>query len=329
MGLVDFAFYDLINRNSVSFQEKPAWFEVDDGRTLTFSQFKQQVDRLAHGLQKSGVQKGDRVGVLGQNSLEYFLLYGASAAIGAIMLPINWRLSAEEALFNLNDCEPKLLFVDPEYQEMIESSRHKLSSVEKYYTLKPPAGSFPDFSSLMENPGDFSPVDVSIDDGFVIIHTAAVAGRPRGALLSHGNLISSNIHLSYNLQITADDVHLSLLPLFHVAGLFMATKSFHAGGLNVNVSKFDALQTVELIENKKVTALFDFAPILSSILAQQEKTGKDIRTLRAVEGKRIEADNLSLQRRLRQRSKPQKVSSSSRAFQQANCVGIWQFEEPL
>ena len=101
MGLSDFTFYDLINRNSVSFQEKPAWFEVDDGRTLTFSQFKQQVDRLAHGLQKCGIQKGDRIGVLGKNSREYFLLYGAAAALGAIVLPINWRLSADEIHFKM------------------------------------------------------------------------------------------------------------------------------------------------------------------------------------------------------------------------------------
>ncbi|MCX6010154.1 MAG: AMP-binding protein, partial [Chloroflexi bacterium] len=72
MGLYDFTFYDVIIRNALSFRNKEAWFEADDNRTLTFSQYKEKVDRLAAGLQKSGIKKGDRIGVLGKNSLEYF-----------------------------------------------------------------------------------------------------------------------------------------------------------------------------------------------------------------------------------------------------------------
>ena len=119
MGLYDFTVYDLIQRNAVNFSDQPAWFEVDDGRTLTFVQYKESVDRLACGLQQAGLRKGDRIGVLGKNSLEYFLLYGAAAAVGAIMLPINWRLSAEEVGFNLTDCAPAVVFSDQEFQAVI------------------------------------------------------------------------------------------------------------------------------------------------------------------------------------------------------------------
>ena len=69
MGLHDFTFYDLICRNAGAFDTLPAWFEADDGRALTFGQFKKAVDRLACGLQNIGLQKGDRIGVLGKNSL--------------------------------------------------------------------------------------------------------------------------------------------------------------------------------------------------------------------------------------------------------------------
>ena len=109
MGLYDFTFYDLIDRNAVCFKNEEAWMEAADGRTLTFLQYKEKVDQLAYGLQKAGIKKGERIGVLGKNGLEFFLLYGAAAAVGAIMLPINWRLSAEEMSFNLNDCQPKLV----------------------------------------------------------------------------------------------------------------------------------------------------------------------------------------------------------------------------
>ncbi|MGD2187163.1 MAG: AMP-binding protein [Desulfobacterales bacterium] len=284
MGLRDYTFYDLINRNAVCFKDRQAWFEVDDQRTLTFAEFKEHVDRLAKGLGKIGVKKGDRIGVLGKNSLEYFLLYGAAAALGAIMVVINWRLSAEEALYNLNDCEPKFLFVDAEFQDMIASAKNKLSSVEHYFNLKPAGGNFTEFNSLMDEPGEFEFVDVATDDGWVIIHTAAVAGRPRGALLTHGNLIGANISLNLLFNLSAEDVHLNLLPLFHVGGLSIATGAFHAGALNVNMSKFDAKQAVDLIVEKKVTFLYDFSPILSSILDEHEKTGKDIKSLKAVLG---------------------------------------------
>ena len=285
MALHDYTFYDLINRNAVCFNDRQAWYEVDDQRTLTFAAYKEQVDRLASGLQTLGVKKGDRIGVLGKNSLEYFLLYGACAAIGAILVVINWRLSAEEALFNLNDCEPKFLFVDAEYQEMFAGgSKERLSSVEHNFNLKPPGGNFAEFASLMDNAGEFDAVDVASDDGLVIIHTAAVAGKPRGALLTHGNVISANIILNLLFNLSVEDIHLNLLPLFHVAGLFMATGSFHAGALSVNMSRFDAQQAVDLIAEKKVTVLYDFSPILSSILDAHEKSGKDISSLKTVKG---------------------------------------------
>jgi long-chain acyl-CoA synthetase len=111
-----------------------------------------------------------------------------------------------------------------------------------------------------------------------------VAGRPRGALLTHRNLISANISLNLLFNLSAEDVHLNLLPLFHVAGLFMATGSFHAGALNVNMSKFDADQAVDLIAEKKVTVLYDFSPILASILDAHAKSGKDITSLKTVKG---------------------------------------------
>ena len=284
MGLHDYTFYDLISRNAVSYGNLPAWFEVDDQRSLTFAEYKQKVDQLACGLQQAGLKKGDRIGVLGKNSLEYFLLYGAAAALGGVVLPINWRLSPDEAVFNLNDGQPGFLFVDPEYQEMVQDNKSRLSSVKMFFNLKPPGGDFSDFDALLKNDGHFEPVEVSSEDGAVIIHTAAVAGRPRGALLNQGNIISANIHINLLMNLSPVDVHLNILPLFHVGGLFMATGAFHGGALNINVSKFEAARAVDLIEEKKISVMFDFSPILGSVLEAAEKSGRDISTLQHILG---------------------------------------------
>jgi len=174
--------------------------------------------------------------------------------------------------------------VDGEFMELIENNRDKLPSLDHLFNLIPDAGGFESFDSLKGEPDDLEPVEVASDDGFVIIHTAAVAGKPRGALLSHGNVLCANMHWHHCFGMTPEDVHLNFLPLFHVGGLFMVTNSFHAGSLNVNMSKFDPGKAVALIEEKKVSVLFDFSPILSSILEAQEKSGGDLSSLKTVAG---------------------------------------------
>ena len=286
MGLYDFTFYDLIQRNAVAFGDQTAWHEVDDGRDLSFRQYKQMVDRLARGLKRSGIGKGHRLGILGKNSLEYFVLYGAAAALGAILVPVNWRLSAEEVTFNLNDGEPTALFADSEFQELIEEHRPQLPSVRKCYNLKADEGRFLKLASLQaeEKPPTAEQPAAGADDGFVIIHTAAVEGRPRGALLSHANILFSSMHLMLLFDTSPADVHLNLLPLFHIAGIVMVANTFHAGALTVNMSKFDAPRAVELIARRNASLMFDFSPILASILEEADKSKTDIRSLRAVLG---------------------------------------------
>ena len=282
MGLTDFSFYDLICRNAQCFRDRTAWLEADSGKRITFEAYKLQVDRLAAGLQQAGIRTGDRIGVVGKNSLAFFRIYGAAAALGAIVLPINWRLSADEVAFNLNDGEPVIVFVDDDFSDLVAGIRDRLPSVRRLVNLTD-SGPFETFDDLMADT-HFSADPVDDDAGLVIIHTAAVAGRPRGALVSHANLLCASLHLNYCFGLTSADVHLNLLPLFHVAGLFMAVNAFHAGALNINMGKFDADQAVDLIATHKVSLFFDFSPILGSILDAQAKNGADISSLQSVMG---------------------------------------------
>ena len=284
MGLYDLSFYDVINRNAQTFGDKLCWHEFDDERKLSFAQYKAEVDQLAAGMSQAGIGKGDRIGVVGKNSLEFFLIYGAAAFLGAIVLPINWRLSADEMSFNLGDCEPKMVFADAEFQPALESKREELLFVHSYYNLKDDNGSFNPFNSLLTGHALLEPAEVKSTDGFVIIHTAAVAGRPRGALLSHGNVLLADLHFGYHMELTSADVHLNLLPLFHVGGLFLATSTFHAGGVNLNISKFDGSVAAKLIQDSSVSLFFDFPPILETILTAARDESHDISSLRAVIG---------------------------------------------
>lgn len=281
MGLYDLNIYDIIRTNANNHAGRVAF--IDGHQRCTFKQYKDRVDLTADGLSGAGIQKGDRLGVLAKNSLEYFILYGAAAKVGAIMLVINWRLSVPEVGFILRDCTPRLVFADDEYQASIAQACANVDSVEKYISMGAEKGQFQSFSSLsISDPKDG--IDVSWDDGYVIIHTAAVAGEPRGALLSHGNLIASNLGSLYRMNLTEKDVNLNTLPLFHIAGLNSAFAAMSAGGKNVIMTKFDAGEAVRLIEQEKVTMFFNFAPILQMVLDKVKETPRDLSSLRNISG---------------------------------------------
>lgn len=284
MGLHDFTLYNVVRRNSLSFGNTPAWVDVEDGRRFSFLDCRGLVERVGAGLKGHGLRKGDRLGILAKNSFEYFLLIAGAAAVGAVVLPVNWRLSEEEVRFVLQDGAPKLLFADEEFGNLTRSLRPGLPSVEEFFSLSPEKSDFTPFEGVLSAGGRFEPEEVGGEDGFVIIYTAAVAGRPRGALLSHTNVLCANMHFIYRLHVTHRDVHLCFLPLFHVGGLFMTTTCFHAGAVNLNMKRFDASHAARLIQDEKVSFMMVFSPTLSSILDEGEKSGLDLRSLRAVTG---------------------------------------------
>jgi acyl-CoA synthetase (AMP-forming)/AMP-acid ligase II len=284
MGLHDLNFYDLIRRNQRCYGEREAWLELKESKIYSFDQIKNMVDHLATGLRNRGIQKGDRIGAIGKNSLEYFLLYGAASALGLIVVPVNWRFGTEEIERTLADCKPRLIFSDVEFQESIERLRKKLTFVEAFYNLSTQGGIYEDLNELLDNKAHLEVLNVSSNDGLVLIYTAAVEETPKGALLSHNNLISVVTQFSYIFGVYDNDVHLNVLPLFHVAGLSATLMAFYAGALNINMERFDAGLAADLIDERKVSIIFEFAPMLEAILDECEKRGKDIASLKVVAG---------------------------------------------
>ena len=166
MGLYDFTLYDVIARNALLYRDAPAWLDDGQDAPSTFSQVKTAVDRLAGALQNTGCRKGDRIGVVGKNCLAYFLVYGAAAALGAIVVPVNWRLSADEAAFILEDGAPRCVFSDDSNLEWTEAVRSKLADDLPFYNLQPGTGPF-DTLALGAATVAFAPPAVDGDDGFV------------------------------------------------------------------------------------------------------------------------------------------------------------------
>jgi long-chain acyl-CoA synthetase len=282
MGLYDFTIYSVIKRNARVYGNQVAWIFGEE--KIGHLQFKERVDRLACGLLKAGLEKGDRIGIIAQNSMEFVYLYGAAAKIGAVMLPINWRLQPEEVEYVISDGAPKLVFAGDEFQDLTGPLVSKFDFIKNSYTMGAAAGDFVAFDELIDNDGKCDVPEVNSDDAFMIIHTAAVEGKPRGATLTHGNIIAANLQGMAIWNITPEDCHLCVLPLFHIAGLGTALNVMHAGGKNIVLPKFDPDLALKHIQEDKVTIVFEFPPMLSTLFERNKELKCDLSSWRIVGG---------------------------------------------
>ena len=297
MELRNFTVYDIFKRNARVFQNRTA-IQSDD-RRITFGELYDRVNAAAGRLVSEGIRPGDRIAVLTKNRPEFFILAGAIAATGAIMVPINFRLSADEIGYCIADTEPVAIVVDPDYEQTISALRAACPSLKKLITFGPGGGEFEPFDSLLSGQPlekDIIPEgsyrgygfqvagDLHGDDPYIIMHTAAVQGKPRGAILSQHNLVACSMQAISALSLTHNDSYLNILPLFHIAGLMAALAVMHAGGRNLIAAKYDPRAAGQLIDRERVTFIGNFPPILSQLLEVQAAGECTLASLRNVIG---------------------------------------------
>jgi acyl-CoA synthetase (AMP-forming)/AMP-acid ligase II len=280
MGTKDRTLYEHLRKNAAESGSEAALLDSD--RSITHAEWLERVDRLAAGLSHTGLAKGDRICILAQNSIEYFDLYGACAKIGAIAYPINWRLSKEEVTQVFELADPQMLAVESMYLPVVEG----LDMAALRAAVLMDAGSASGFTSLADLyvDDDGTAFDVTADDPFVIISTAATAAVPRGAILTHANLIAAGEILIHALELSPADRHLAALPLFHITGLGLSLAATQAGGANVVTQAFDPALSAQMIDQHAVTLLASFPPILTMLLDARQASGAQWNSLRYVMG---------------------------------------------
>lgn len=282
MGLYDYTIYSIIKRNSSVHGDCVGW--IGGEQRITHREFLKRVDQLSRGLLDIGLERGDHIAVLAENSLEFILLYGAVAKIGAVIIPINWRLKPEEIEYIITDGIPKVIFVGPEFQSVLSPLISKSGFIENCYAIGHGREEFKAFDSLMENEGVCSEMDVRADDAYVILYTSAVEGNPRGAILSHRNLIVSNLQSMHYFSLTEKDCTLNIVPLFHLGGIASFLSIMQSGGLNIILPKFDVGLALGHIQKDKVTIFCSFPPILANLLDKAREDKFDLSSLRVVFG---------------------------------------------
>jgi len=279
-----FTIYDMIARNALLYPERDA-LVFGDSRT-TFTAYQRQCDQYAAGLIAEGVGMGHRIAVISGNCDEFMVLCGVAAKIGAIVVPLNWRLNAEELAYMLNDCRPTHLFISKEFQDLSAKASLKTESIRKRYIFSPDVeqeGYIP-FENLCLQEGPEQEFITPGDAPYMIIYTAAVGGNPRGCLLSQSNMVATSLQLVHLVSLDRRDCHICILPLFHIGGFSMTMATMHQGGKNVILDHFDPLLVLNLIEKERGTFFGTFPPILASIMDAQEKGSCDLSSLRGVGG---------------------------------------------
>ena len=283
MGVHGFTVYDMIARGAFVYGDAPAVIQGE--RQLSFREFQRQVDALAGGLLALGIGKGDRVCILAQNDAAYLHLYGACARQGIVAYPINWRLTAQEVERVVERAAPKMMVVDASTLPAVAGWPEQKKSVAHWYQFgEAPGPGFRPVAALYRDGAAPPLADVSSDDPFAVISTAAVDVVPRGAVLTHANVVTANLTAIACIGYTAVDRYLLALPLFHITALGGALAHMHAGGAVVVVSRFDAEEAVRLIDRHRVTHVSDFPPVLTTLLDAAEKLGSRLPSLKHVSG---------------------------------------------
>ncbi|WP_423797945.1 class I adenylate-forming enzyme family protein [Neobacillus sp. SAB-20_R2A] len=272
---------DIIRLNALTYPSKTGF--IFEERRFSFEQFNQRINLTANALLDSGIQQGDRIAVLDQNSIEYFCLYFAVSKIGAILVPINFWYRPNEVAYVINDSKPKMLFVGVEYYENIKNFERELKTIQEIIILSEKStNQHRNFNEFVKSVKSDEPdVFVSWEEPHLILYTSGTTGRPKGAILSQKRTIMDALSMSLSLRIKPSDRFISFFPPFHV-GLWDYAKLFWISGATVVLmKKFDAGNVLETLEKERITFLLGVPTMLRSMMEHRRFNQVDISSLRA------------------------------------------------
>mgnify|MGYP003627209770 FL=1 len=249
-----------------------------EGRDITYAAFDARIRRVAGLLHHElDVEHGDRVAFLGLNSPDMLALMFACARIGAILVPLNWRLAPPEHLYILQNAGAKVLFCEDEFADGTRSIEEDLADCRVVSMTG-------DFEDLVVNaPADTVDPAVGPDDPLLIVYTSGTTGRPKGAVLTQNAMTFNAINSIAMHDMTSDDVIFTNLPMFHVGGLnIQTTPALHAGATVIMHRRFDPDATVEVIRGEKPTLMILVPALMAAIQQHAAWADLDFSSLRAI-----------------------------------------------
>ncbi|HKO59547.1 MAG TPA: long-chain fatty acid--CoA ligase [Pyrinomonadaceae bacterium] len=241
--------------------QKQFLFSEAHGRVFTYAEFEKVVNATSKLLASHGVGRGDVVSLLLPNSVEYIVSYFACWRLGALAGPVNSLLKEDETAYVINNSEAKAIVLGSEFRERIENIRGQLPHLRAVITFDDA------LASTKDVPAANGAGEVSNGDEAIIIYTSGTTGKPKGCLLTHGNLIANARQISQWLGFDENDRLLTMMPLFHMNAVSVTTISaLYAGGSTVVSPKFSASRFWQIISEYQITSFGSVATMLSMLL---------------------------------------------------------------
>ncbi|MEU6665545.1 AMP-binding protein [Streptomyces sp. NPDC046727] len=272
-----------LDRAVATWPDREALVDVESGRRWTYAQFGVDVEELARALVAGGVTKGDRVGIWAVNCPEWVLVQYATARIGAIMVNINPAYRTHEVEYVLGQAGVRLLFASlrhrtSDYRAMAEQVRGKCPELREVVYIGDPSWE----ALLARGTADVVYEDLSCDDPINIQYTSGTTGFPKGATLSHHNILNNGYFVGESIAYTEQDRICLPVPFYHCFGMVMGNlaATSHGACMVIPAPSFDPKATLEAVQRERCTSLYGVPTMFIAELNLPDFASYDLSTLR-------------------------------------------------
>ena len=240
-------------------------------QTITFGQLDERSNRLGHALQSAGIEQGQRVGVISRNSPTFWEVAFACSKIGAVLVAINWRLSAREVAAIVNDAGPSILLAQDEFRDKLANTSGRIMDIHDEYE-----------TFIDAEPATRPVADLDGDTVVLQLYSSGTTGLPKGVLITNENLSASPISGERLYGMDGSSVNLVVSPLFHIGGIGYGMTALSRGGHTILVHEADGPSLLKIIEKHGVTHSFLVPSIIQSLVEAPRIDSTDLSSLQFI-----------------------------------------------
>jgi fatty-acyl-CoA synthase len=250
---------ELLSKRSELTPDRIGVVEIETGQRYTYAELNKRANMLANLMRDElGVELGDRVSIIAKNSIVYLDLFYGLAKIGAIFAPFNWRLTSSEISYMVNDLEPKVLIVEPEFGQLVAELDLDSDQVQVINLRGTAVSGALEYESAVERASSAEPSrpEMDLETPYCVLYTSGTTGHPKGAILPHRQILYNCINTIASWGITEDDISPVYTPLFHAGGLFaFLTPLLYVGGRIILAREFDPVSSLKWIIDEGCTVI--------------------------------------------------------------------------